>query len=228
MAEIKLFLSVAPQSGILQYALTSLLDGSSMTSRNQASIPMSVSRRVIDSLSRLEFLAFCTLLIAVAYTCITLAPDSLLLHPGIPPYFSMISCVIFTVFFVALRLMPLRNVQFERLSLALFLAYMPIIYIWSALLNGETTEVLAEIAGAFIFMGMAWWGFKRSSSPWILALGIAAHGVAWDSWHHNHSAYIDYWYPLGCLLIDIALAFVVVTQFKAHREGQRHKAPQTT
>lgn len=194
-----------------------------MTSRNQTSVPIMVAKKAMESLSRLELLAFCALFIALAYTCITLAPDSLFLHPGIPPYFAVISSVVFAVFFVALRLMPRRNLKFERLSLALFLGSMPIIYIWSALLHEDKTGVLVETAGALIYMGLAVWGFKRSSSPSILPLGIAAHGMAWDIWHHNHSAYMDNWYPVGCFLIDIALAFVVVTQFKAHRADGHHK-----
>ncbi len=188
-----------------------------MTSRNQASVPIMAARYVMESLSRLEFLAFCTLIIALVYTSITLAPDSLFLHPGFPPYFGVIGSSAFAVFFVALRLVPRRNLKFERLSLALFLGSMPIIYIWSALLHGDKAGVLVEVAGAFIFMGMAAWGLKRSTLPWMLALGIAAHGMAWDSWHHNHSTYMENWYPVGCFLIDVALAFVVVTQFKAHQ-----------
>lgn len=196
-----------------------------MTSRTQASAPIMVARKVLDSVSRLEFLAFCVLFIVLAYTCITLAPGSLLLQAGIPPYFGVIGSFAFAVFFVGLRLMPRRNLKFERLSLALFLGSMPIIYIWSVLLHGDTTGVLVEVAGAFIFIGTAVWGFKRSTSPSMLALGIVAHGIAWDGWHHNHSAYMDNWYPVGCFLIDFALAFVVVTQLKAHHAGGQHKSP---
>jgi hypothetical protein len=190
-----------------------------MTSRHQATTSFYVTHTFRTRMSLLEFTAFCGLIMAIAYTCIWLAPASPFLSPGIPPHFSMMSCVLFSIVYSGLRLMPQRKLNFERLSLTLFLGGMPIIYIWSALLHGHALGVFIEILGAFIFMGMAAWGFRRPSQPWILALGIAGHGLAWDSWHHNHSAYMENWYSLGCLLIDVALAFLVVTQFDAYRRA---------
>ena len=199
-----------------------------MTSLDQASATIGlVAEKILERLSRLEVLAFCALFISVAYTCITLAQEPPFLHPGLPHNFSMIYCVLFSVFFVAVRLMVRRKLSLERLSMAVFLGGMPFVYIWSALLHGEMIGVLVEVAGGFIFVGLAVWGFKGFTSPWMLGLGITAHGLAWDSWHHDHTVYIAYWYPMGCLLIDIALGFLVLTQWAAHQVGAQHKSPST-
>lgn len=105
--------------------------------------------------------------------------------------------------------------------LALFLGFMPIIYLWSALVQGDGAGVLVEVVGTFIFIGIAILGFMRSDSPLILGVGILMHGIGWDIWHHDHSVYVEGWYSIGCLVIDIALAFLVLTQLKAHRSVGR-------
>jgi len=194
-----------------------------MTRRDQMSVSMglSLASKVMDGLSRMELLAFCMLFITIGYTYVNLAPESPFLHPVIPPYFSMINCVLFAVLFAIMRLMQRRNLKLERLLLAFFLGGMPVIYLWSALLQEDKSGVVVEVAGAFIFMGLAAWGFKRS--PLILGLGIVSHGMAWDIWHHNHSVYMENWYSVGCLIIDIALGFLVLTQLKAHQVMGRNE-----
>ena len=49
-------------------------------------------------------------------------------------------------------------------------------------------------------------GSAGGGAPWLLAAGIAGHGLAWDSWHYlASSTYIPGWYSLGCLLVDAAI-----------------------
>jgi hypothetical protein len=60
----------------------------------------------------------------------------------------------------------------------------------------------------------------------ILGLGLAAHGLGWDLWHHGSSSYIASWYPSACLLVDLALGFLLVTQASMHQVP--NKAPQRT
>ncbi len=100
-----------------------------------------------------------------------------------------------------------RNVDRERQALTVFLAGMPIVYLLRGLLAGTSASAgwfWVECAGAMIFEALAWIGYRRL--PWLLAFGIVAHGMLWDSWHF-HSTYIPSWYALGCLLVDVGVGF---------------------
>lgn len=181
----------------------------------------SILDKIVDALSRMEFLAFLMLFFAVGYTWVNLAPEPLFEHPAIPTHFSIINSALFAVFYAAARILPKRRLELEKVSLALFLAGMPIIYLWSALIHVEGVGILVELAGVFIFIGIAAWGYIQSDSPLILCVGILMHGIGWDIWHHEHSAYVESWYSIGCLVIDIALSFLVLTQLKAHQNMNR-------
>ena len=98
-----------------------------------------------------------------------------------------------------------RQIARERQTLALFLAAMPIVYLLRGLLSGISASAgwfWVEIFGALVFGALAWFGYRRL--PWLLAIGIVAHGVLWDSWHY-HSTYIPSWYALGCLIVDVGV-----------------------
>lgn len=167
-------------------------------------------------LTRLELPAFALLIAVLAYAWIGLAPESPLLHPLLPPYFATLAAVLVAAQLVVLRLLPRRRVRLEKLVLALFLGAMPLIYLWAAWLANEAGAMKLEAVGLLLFGSLAIWGWLRS--PAIIAAGIVAHGVAWDAWHHGHSAYMPDWYALGCLLVDLALGLLVFTQLRAYRE----------
>ena len=90
--------------------------------------------------------------------------------------------------------------SFEKLQLALFLAGMPVIYLWCAALRGTASDVRTELLGLVLFAPCAVLGHVRWS--WLLPAGIAAHGFAWDVWHHG-SSYVSDWYANACLGVDI-------------------------
>ena len=95
---------------------------------------------------------------------------------------------------------------------ALFLAVMPLIYVARSSLSGTDHGRWVEWAGLAIFGTLAWIGYSRT--PWILAAGIAAHGLLWDTWH-LHSDFIPAWYALGCLLVDVGLAGYVAVRIRS-------------
>jgi hypothetical protein len=64
-----------------------------------------------------------------------------------------------------------------------------------------------ELLGTIIFVALAVLGLKRS--PWFLAVGIVAHGLAWDTWHYRNSTYIPDWYATACLAVDLAFGAYV-------------------
>lgn len=159
-----------------------------------------------------EVLGFCVLFGAVFYTWARLAPAaSLPSYVRDPAYFALAAALAAAAGFGVLRLLRVRRASFERLWLALFLAAMPVIYLWAALLAGDRDAVAIELAGLVIFGGLALLGYFRESFL-ILGLGIAAHGVAWDAWHHHRAGFIEPWYPQACLLIDLAFGLLVAIQ----------------
>jgi len=108
----------------------------------------------------------------------------------------------------------LRGVNFERNLLALFLAGMPLVYVLRYLLSSRTGTPSfwagVELLGIPVFGAFALLGLKRS--PWFLAIGILAHGLAWDLWHYRTSTYIPDWYAIFCMAVDLALATYVAAR----------------
>lgn len=168
--------------------------------------------RKLTQLAQLEVLAWVMLLSATLYMIFFMLPQSPFLALQLPENLAAIGCVLSVVALLMLRLMPKRRLGLERLLYALFLAGMPLIYVAAAGL--KSGNLLVELAGTALFMGWAVWGY-RGQFAW-LALGILAHGLAWDSWHHA-SAYIEVWYPPACLLVDAMLALVALTQAEKHQ-----------
>jgi hypothetical protein len=110
-------------------------------------------------------------------------------------------------------------VKFERAWLAAFLVGMPLVYVmgWFAAGDRATSSwIWVELLGLVLFAAFAALGLKNS--PWFLAIGIAGHGFAWDSWHYKNSAYVPDWYAVACLLVDLALAAYVAVRVPAYRE----------
>lgn len=120
-----------------------------------------------------------------------------------------------------------RTIQTELWLLAAFLCGMPFVYVirYLVTVNVTTTPgswLWLECAGIPIFATLALLGLKKSS--WFLVIGIAAHGLGWDSWHYGNSAYIPNWYSTGCLLVDITIATYVAVRIPVYREARLRSA----
>ena len=115
-----------------------------------------------------------------------------------------------------------RVMKFERAWLAAFLVAMPLVYVmgWFAARDRAATSwIWVELLGLALFAAFAALGFKNS--PWFLVIGIAGHGLAWDSWHYKNSSYAPDWYAVACLLVDLALGAYVAARVPAYREAWR-------
>ena len=117
-----------------------------------------------------------------------------------------------------------RANNFEMAWLAAFLVGMPLIYVTGWFVARDHVASLwiwVEFLGLAIYAAFAALGLK--SSPWFLAIGIAGHGLAWDSWHYKNSAYVPDWYAVACLLVDLALAAYVAARVPAYEEARLAK-----
>ena len=121
------------------------------------------------------------------------------------------------------RWQGVRGVTFERYLLAGFLVYMALVYVMRYLFastGGAATHWLwVEILSVLIFAALGVLGVK--SSPWFLAVGIALHGLAWDSWHYRNSPYMPDWYTFACLAMDVALGAYVAARVPAYQRASR-------
>jgi hypothetical protein len=152
----------------------------------------------------------------LAYAWFALVPASFLSTLSNPAHFATLGGLISVVVFTITSIWPPKDPKFARSLVAQVLASMPVFYLWAALRSGTQQDVLIEVAGLFIFVGLALYGYVKS--PMILGLGIMAHGLFWDSWHHKHSVIFDSWYPPACLVFDIAAGIVVIARFAGERE----------
>ncbi|MDR3415711.1 MAG: hypothetical protein P4L83_05955 [Nevskia sp.] len=168
----------------------------------------------------LETGAFLLLSALLAYCWLALAPPVPLAEYAYnPAYFALAAGTLTSALYLALRLAPARTEGLERLLLALFLAAMPLIYLWAALRSGDRAGALIEAGGFCVYGALAFVGYRRSVA--LLGLGIIAHGVGWDAWHHHHAAYIEPWYPFGCFVVDAGLGLLVLVR----HAGLRPLAP---
>lgn len=129
------------------------------------------------------------------------------------------TCFVFTVL-VVLRGLGIRGSRIERYLFASFLAFMPVVYIENRLLFGGSMEWLyVELVGLVVFVTLAVLGLKKS--PWFTVVGIAAHGLFWDSWHYGRAEFMPSWYAATCLMIDVGWAFYAATQVPVFRAAMK-------
>jgi len=126
-----------------------------------------------------------------------------------------------TIVLLALtRLCGAAGVAVERTWIALFLAGMPVVYVvrWIASRHGAASHegwLAVELVGLPLYGSLAFAGLRRS--PWLLPVGVAAHGIAWDAWHLVGAAVVPPWYARGCLLVDVGLGLYLATRVAAWR-----------
>ena len=81
-------------------------------------------------------------------------------------------------------------------------------YVLFATMGGSTAALITESIVATVFVVIAMLGYRVSL--WIVALGIAGHGL-FDFFVHPHlvtNAGMPSWWPAFCGTIDIALAII--------------------
>ena len=160
------------------------------------------------------------LLVAQLAISIALLPESPLAHPGEPTYLAAIASIAVSLALGVTRFVP-RPPWFDRLVLAVFLAAMPVIYAWCALLRGGASDLALESVGIAIYGGAALVGYLRA--PWLIGAGIIAHGLGWDAWHHGRSGYVPDWYSAACLVVDIGLGLFALVHLR-RGAGSDHPA----
>jgi hypothetical protein len=129
-----------------------------------------------------------------------------------PSHFALAAATAVAPFYAALVLQRRRRERLERHLLAVFLAAMPLMYLWGALLDHDLNAVFVEIVGGVVYVTWAVAGYRRSVL--LLGLGIAAHGIGWDGWHH-HADYIAPWYADMCFIVDVAFAIAIAAHERA-------------
>lgn len=149
----------------------------------------------------------------LVYTWVALVPAPFLFSLSNPAHFATLGGVVTIVAFIVMSIWPPKDPRFAKSLFALVLTSMPVFYLWAAARSGAQQDVFVEIAGLVIFGGISIYGYLKS--PIILGLGILAHGLCWDSWHHNHALFFDGWYPSACLIFDIAAGIVIIARYSA-------------
>ena len=156
-------------------------------------------------------------LVAQLVAVFWLTPASVLHAPAEPTSLATLCTFAVTLLLLASRVAGTD--RFDRLVLALFLAGMQLIYAWAAILHGGPGALGIEAIGLVLFVGLALAGYARW--PWLIGVGILAHGLAWDSWHHGRSGYIPDWYSLGCLVTDLGVGAFALLRSES-RSAVRH------
>lgn len=91
-------------------------------------------------------------------------------------------------------------------------------YVLFAAMGATSTALLSEVPAAVLFMGLAVFGFKRS--PWLLVLGLAAHGV-FDRVHPAlvTNPGVPVWWPDFCLAYDLIAAACLAFRLRSTRRA---------
>ena len=161
-------------------------------------------------LKQFEWIAFLLLFVTLGYALAVLVPGTAWRDFAKAETLAAVAAVVVALVLLVLRLLPARPLRLERFVYAAFLAGMPFIYVAAASLQGDATGIAVELVGIPLFVGLAAYGYFRSF--WVVGVGIMAHGIGWDLWHHGTATYIAAWYPVVCLLADLTLGFLALTQ----------------
>ena len=153
------------------------------------------------------------LLIAQLVITIAILPESPFARVTEPTYLAALAAIAVTLVLAVTRFVA-RPPWLDRVVLASFLAGMPIVYAWCAILRGDSADLAVESIGIVVFGGTAVAGYIRR--PWLIGAGIIAHGIGWDLWHHARSGYVPDWYSLGCLIADIGIGVFALVHLGDH------------
>ena len=194
-----------------------------MTIEDEPNIPNTIARAELPDVTKAQSAIQTILLIALSIVTgwmLYMVPSWTAL--GDPFLLGAVATAVTLACLWLTRWLGSRAMKFERAWLAIFLVGMPLVYMlgWLAARNlAATSWILVEFLGLALFAALAVLGFKNS--PWFLVVGIAGHGIAWDSWHYKNSAYVPDWYAVACLLVDLVLAAYVAARVPAYRQAWR-------
>ncbi len=142
-------------------------------------------------------------LVAATLVSLTIIPDWPWKHLDDPAYWGVVGFFLVLVPLAWHRSGRGGGPVGERRLLLAFLAAMPLIYLACWLRFGGTrSALLIELAGGVIYWTITW--LAARGSPWILAIGIAGHGL-WDAAHYGRTDYVPDWYALACLVVDVGV-----------------------
>jgi len=163
-------------------------------------------------LRRMDTIALACLILSTGFSLLVV-PDLRLADLAEPAVQAAVGTPFVLTALVALRVSAASPI-WERRVLALFLLVMPTIYLGMLALHGGGPGWLGtELAGQAAFATIAIVGLRRSG--WVLAAGIAAHGLLWDSWHHGRAAFMPDWYATACLIVDVGWALYAASRVRA-------------
>lgn len=93
---------------------------------------------------------------------------------------------------------------------ALGLALIAAIYIGFAVADGRAAVIAVESSVATVFVIVA--AAAVTGSPWLLVLGLTAHGLK-DLWQHRRQFVANTrWWPPFCLVVDWIAAAVIAIE----------------
>jgi hypothetical protein len=96
---------------------------------------------------------------------------------------------------------------------ALGLAVIAAIYVGLAVADGRGKIIAVETMVALAFFLVA--AAAVTGSPWLLAAGLAGHGLK-DWWQHRtHFVATTRWWPPFCAVVDVVVAAVIVVEILA-------------
>jgi len=96
---------------------------------------------------------------------------------------------------------------------ALGLAVIASVYIGFAVSDGRLNVLAVEsgVAGMFVVVAAA----AITGTPWLLVAGLAGHGLK-DLWQHRRQFVANTrWWPPFCLVVDWAVAAIIVVEIVA-------------
>jgi hypothetical protein len=95
----------------------------------------------------------------------------------------------------------------QDLVWALALPVIASVYIGLAVADGRPRVVAAEVGVATLFIVLA--TVAITSSPWLVVIGLLAHGMK-DFWQHRtHFVANTRWWPPFCLVVDAVAAAII-------------------
>jgi hypothetical protein len=96
---------------------------------------------------------------------------------------------------------------------ALGLVGIAFVYIGFAVADGRRRVLAVEsgVTGIFVIIAAA----AITSTPWLLVVGLAGHGVK-DLWQHRSQFVANTrWWPPFCLVVDFAAAAIIAVEIVA-------------
>jgi len=93
------------------------------------------------------------------------------------------------------------------------LAMIASVYVGFAVGDGRKTVIAVEFMVAFAFVICA--TVAMASFPWLIVIGLVAHGLK-DLWQHRTQFVANTrWWPPFCMVVDFVVAAIIVVEIAA-------------